>query len=94
MEQVQLKREALEWREVEGEVVALDLRTQMYLAVNRVGAAVWPALAAGAERSELVDIVVGKFNVTRETASEDIDAFLDDLAARDLLEPSPVRTSH
>ena len=73
--------------------MALDLRTQMYLAVNRTGAAVWPALAAGAERSELVDLIIGRFDVSRETASADIDAFLDDLADRDLLEPGSVPTS-
>lgn len=83
---VQLRTEALEWREVEGEVVALDLRTQMYLAVNRTGAAIWPALAGGAPRSELIAQVAERFDVAPEKAAADVDAFLNELSSRDLLE--------
>ena len=35
----------LDWREVEGELVALDLRESRYLAVNRTGQVLWAALA-------------------------------------------------
>jgi len=84
-----LRSESLEWREVEGEVVALDLRTQMYLAVNRTGAVIWPALDSGADRSELVERVVQRFDVSPEQAAADVDAFLADLESRDLLEQPP-----
>jgi Coenzyme PQQ synthesis protein D (PqqD) len=86
--QVRLRLESLEWCEVEGEVVALDLRTQMYLAVNRTGAVIWPALDAGAERAELVERLVQRFEVSPERAAADVDAFLADLESRDLLEPA------
>ena len=80
-----LRSDAIEWREVEGEVVALDVRTSQYLAVNATGAALWPLLAAGATRDELVTTLVERFETDAETAGGDVDAFLGALAEQDLL---------
>ena len=41
---MRLRTDAVEWREVEGEIVALDLRDEMYLGVNGSGAVLWPLL--------------------------------------------------
>ena len=79
----------MEWREVEGEVVALDVRTSQYLAVNRTGAVLWPLLAAGTDREALVAAVLGEFEVDAATAERDVDAFLARLGEQDLLEPRP-----
>ena len=83
---IKLRSAAVEWREIEGEIVALDLRKQVYLGVNRTGAAVWTSLAEGATRDELVEIVVERFDVTRESAGADIDAFLAQLEEQELLD--------
>jgi hypothetical protein len=71
---------------VEDELVALDLRTQSYLGVNRVGAAIWPLLADGATREQLVDAILERFDVEPARAGNDVQAFLDELQARDLVE--------
>jgi hypothetical protein len=83
---MRIRVDVLEWREVEGEVVALDLRSNTYLAVNRTGAAIWPALMSGADREELVRRLTETFDVSEEHAATDLDAFLAELAAQDLLE--------
>jgi hypothetical protein len=83
---VQIRHGVVEWREVEGEIVALDLRTNTYLAVNRTGAALWPALVSGADREELLSRLVDAFDVTAEQAAADLDEFLAQLAAQDILE--------
>ena len=77
---------SLEWREVEGEVVALDLRNNTYLAVNRTGAAIWPALVSGADREALGRELTQTFAIPEERAAADLDAFLAELAEQDLLE--------
>jgi hypothetical protein len=82
---IQIREGVLEWREVEGEVVALDLRNRTYLGVNSTGAALWPALVSGADRDALLSRLVERFSVSREQASVDLDAFLAELADRDLL---------
>jgi Coenzyme PQQ synthesis protein D (PqqD) len=84
---VRLRSDALEWREVEGEIVVLDLATRSYLAVSQTGAILWPSLAAGADASELTDLIVTRFGVSEERAAADVDAFIEELSNRGLLEP-------
>ena len=85
--QIRLRTDALEWREVEGEVVALDMREDLYLAVNRTGALLWAELTSGATPERLTSLLVERFELDRERAVADTEAFLSNLAQRDLLEP-------
>lgn len=87
-ERIQIRHGVLEWREVEGEIVALDLRSKTYLAVNRTGAVLWSALVSGADREELLAHLAERFSVSRDQAAADLDAFLAELAGQDLLEPA------
>jgi coenzyme PQQ synthesis protein D (PqqD) len=83
---MQIRQGILEWREVEGEIVALDLRSNTYLGINRTGTAVWSALVAGADREQLVRRLTQTFDVSEKQAAADLDAFLAELAEQDLLE--------
>lgn len=82
---LRLRDTDLDWREVEGELVALDLRESRYLSVNRTGRVLWSALATGATREELVDSVVEAFAIDRTKAGADVDAFTNELDSRGLL---------
>ena len=84
-ETLRLRTDALEWRNIEGEVVAVDLRTATYLAVNQSGAKLWDALASGATRVQLIDLLVGEFGLPREQAASDVEAFLQMLAEQEML---------
>ena len=77
-----LIREHVEWREIEGEITLLDMRASEYIALNRTGSLLWLALAEGATRDHLVGLLVGRFGITAERASADVDAFLHDLIER------------
>ncbi len=92
--QLCLRTKALEWREVEGEIVALDLQAQTYLAINRSGAALWPALAEGATQEDLVARLIARFDIDKEKALADVDAFLDVLRQHDLLEADDIGSKH
>ncbi len=81
-----MREGAVTWRAVGAEVVALDLERSTYLGVNRTGAVVWPLLARGATRAELVDVIVARFDVDREQAAGDLADFLGGLASRGLIE--------
>jgi hypothetical protein len=83
-----LRKQDLQFRVIEGEVLALDLRSSTYLAVNDSGAALWPLLEAGASRSELADALATRFAIPRERAEADLERFLAVLRDRDLLETS------
>lgn len=80
-----LKSDAVEWRLVEGEIVALDLRDSVYLAVNSTGATLWPLLVDGSPPERLVDSLVATYDISRAQAREDVSSFLAALRERDLL---------
>lgn len=75
----------LSWRAIDDEIVALDVRSSVYLAVNSTGAELWPLLAAGARREQLIERLRSVFTVDEATAAHDVDAFLGVLRDRDLL---------
>jgi hypothetical protein len=81
-----LRGDQLEWREVEGEIVALDVATARYLAVNRSGAHLWSMLVTGATREELVARLVDHFEIPRAQATEETEAFIEMLSSENLLE--------
>ncbi len=85
-EELRVRADAVEWRQVEGEIVALDLRRSLYLAINPSGAALWPALVEGASREELVDRLCAEWGIDRAAAEPDVDGFLSELAEHDLLD--------
>lgn len=89
MPELKLRSDALEWREVEGEVIVLDLEGNVYISLNGSGAVCWHALAEGATREEIVRRVTGHFDVDAERAGADVDAFLARLSEHGLLASPP-----
>jgi hypothetical protein len=86
---MRLRPEAVEWREIDGEVLAVDLDQARYLGVNATGALLWKELARGTTRDELVSRLQAAFGLEAERAERDTDAFLDVLRERQLLAPAP-----
>jgi hypothetical protein len=82
---LRLRPEALQWREIEGEVVAVDLETSSYLGANAAGAVLWRSLAVGATKEELVALLVAEFGIDAAQAATDTDAFLAQLRESGLL---------
>jgi hypothetical protein len=84
-EKFQLRLNRTIWREVDDQIVVLDLDTSVYLNVGGPGVVIWKLLARSATLDELVDAVLEVFDVDRPTARRDLVTFLDDLAERKLL---------
>lgn len=85
-EQLKLRGEGLSWREVEDEIVAVDMRASTYLSANPSGKLLWETLAAGTTREELVERLVETFEIDAERAGADVDAFVGQLREQGLLE--------
>jgi coenzyme PQQ synthesis protein D (PqqD) len=86
MDKLRLRRDNLSWRELDGEIVALDNGNSMYVATNRTGTLLWNKLAAGATREQLAADLVAAFDVAPDQAATDVGRFVDDLRAQGLLE--------
>ncbi|MHB8059694.1 MAG: PqqD family protein [Gaiellaceae bacterium] len=82
---LRLRDKGLEWRLLEGEIVALDSSAEKYLAVNSSGAVLWAALALGATREDLVARLSEEFDLDEHLAARDLDAFIAALDAQGLL---------
>lgn len=85
MTTLRLRTDALKWREIEDEVVAVDLRSSTYLSANESAKLLWRQLAEGTTRQQLVERLVTTFGIDEARAGKDVESFLSDLAARELL---------
>jgi Coenzyme PQQ synthesis protein D (PqqD) len=85
MTELRLNSTAVSWREVDGEVLALDLGSSTYLGTNPTGALLWKALAEGTSRDRLVELLTAEFDVDEGRAAADVDGFLRHLDAQGLL---------
>jgi hypothetical protein len=83
---LRLRQSGVEWKEIEGEIVALEGETSTYLSANASGALIWRSLATGATREQLADQLVDRYGITSEVARADVDRFLAELSERGLLE--------
>lgn len=88
-ERFRIRGSGLEWRQVEGEIVALDLPSETYLGVNRTGSSLWQALSDGASEADLVQLLVDQYAVDRADAERDVRQFIAALQAQGVLESLP-----
>lgn len=87
--QWKLNDEAMVWREVDGEVVVLQLEQSTYLSVNGSGRELWLRLADGASVRDLADTLCDSYSVAANQALADSEAFLQGLRDNDLVLPVP-----
>jgi hypothetical protein len=83
---LRLREDAVRWREIDREVVAVDVESSVYLSANESGVLLWRRLAEGTTREVLVDELARTFGLETERAAADVDSFLGALEARNLLE--------
>lgn len=85
MTPLRLRADALKWREIEDEVVAVDMRNSTYLSVNESAVLLWRELSQGTTRERLVELLVESYGINAEQAAGDVDGFLAELEAQGLL---------
>lgn len=85
---MKLRSEDLTWREIEGEAILLDLRSSTYFRTNTTGTLLLQSLVDGTTRDALIALLAAEFELDRHQAEHDVDAFLADMEARGLLDPS------
>jgi hypothetical protein len=76
----------LVYQETGEEIVALDLRSSTYLAINETGRTLWPALEVGATLEELGHRLCEAHGVDTAQAQRDAATFVAELEALGVLE--------
>jgi hypothetical protein len=85
MSMLRLRDTDLHWREIDGEIIALESRGSTYLAANGAGTLLWRALAEGATPEQLADVLVSTYGIARERAAADAGQFVTRLTEQGLL---------
>jgi hypothetical protein len=83
---MKLRDDRVHWREIDSEVVAVDVDSSTYLSTNGSGALLWLELARGATREALVERLAQAYLIDTTKASADVDDFLGELRGQGLLE--------
>lgn len=83
---LKIRGERLVWRTLEGEIIALDMRSSNYLRLNASGAVLWKLLSSGTTRQQLVSALTTGYGLRAADASSDVDAFIEQLRDNALIE--------
>jgi len=84
---IRLRRDAVAWREVDGEIVALDLTSSTYLRVNPSGTTLWGLIVEGTTYDALAATLVESYGLDGARAEREVDDFVAMCAEWGLLEP-------
>ncbi|BAK37911.1 hypothetical protein MLP_48970 [Microlunatus phosphovorus NM-1] len=82
---MKLRADDLTWREIDSELVVLDLRSSTYLTTNASATFLMKQLAVEKSAAELTDALMNQFAISQTDAERDVRAFVDDLDRRGLL---------
>lgn len=82
---IRLDRSRVEFTEVDGEIVALDVPNSSYFSVDGSGSVLWRLLCEGTTGERLRDELVSRYGIDAATADADVSAFLSQLDVQGLL---------
>lgn len=86
---LRLKKDVVAWRQIEDEVVLLDLRDSMYLSTNAAATLLWRRLDEGTTQADLTRELAETFEISPEAASSDVRDFLETCRRRGFLHEDP-----
>jgi hypothetical protein len=75
----------LTWRLLDGDAVIVSPASGEIRVLNHVGTEIWQLLANGRSPAHIQQTIATQYNLPPTQAAQDLDAFLDDLAARGLI---------
>jgi len=72
-------------REIDGEIVALDLRANLVHQLNGVASLIWRLATEGKSQDAIVEAIVTEHDVDRNAAAKDVGEMLERLQSMGLL---------
>ena len=79
--------EGITWRDIKGELIALQLESGEYYSFNEIGRLSWLALAEGRSVGQVVEAVLAEYEVSLAQAESDVVAFTQGLLENRLIVP-------
>jgi len=72
--------------DLSGEAVILNLNSGMYYGIDEIGGVIWTALEEPRTLEYLREIILGSYQIDKETCDRDVMAFLSDMQSAGLIE--------
>ena len=76
------------FRELDGEMVLLNLASGVYFGLDPVGTRIWALIVEGRSPADIVRALTAEYDVDAKTCEVDVWELLDALAANELIESS------
>jgi hypothetical protein len=83
---MKLRVDDITWREIDGDLVILDLRSSTYLTANASGSVLMRQLTEERTLPQLIQALVDAFGIPEQRAQQDVQTFVDELGENGLLE--------
>ncbi|MFH0781124.1 MAG: PqqD family protein [Pseudomonadota bacterium] len=65
------------WKQMDDLVVIVDVATGEYYSLNDSASSIWSAMADGKSRNEIVDALVGSYEVDAQQAESDVSSCIE-----------------
>ena len=82
---MKLRVDDLTWREIDGDLVVLDLRSSTYLTANPSATVLMKELAQERTDGELVQALIDAFDISETQAAQGVETFVRELDKRGML---------
>src|SRR2546422_11114083 len=76
-------------RDLDGELVLLDLKTGVYCSLDPLGTRIWTLTQEGRPLADVVRLVVEEYEVTAERFSADLLSFVSSMREKGLVQVDP-----
>jgi hypothetical protein len=76
------------WRDLNNELVILNLDSGEYFTFNDIGRVIWLSINDGKDVEGISKIIIEEYSVSRDEALSDIHMFISGLVSEGLLEPA------
>lgn len=71
--------------EVDGERVMMDMKTGEYFGLDSIGTRIWDLIESPAKISEIIEILINEFDVSKEQCENDTIEFISELVDKKLV---------
>jgi Coenzyme PQQ synthesis protein D (PqqD) len=74
------------WRDLDGEIVILNLVSGIYFSVDGVGSRIWILMSEHVPNEEIIRTLISEFDVEETQLRSDMESLVRDLASQGLIE--------
>lgn len=80
-----INKSKVAWRDLDGEAVILDLKTDTYFSLDKIGTQVWKKMTEKSEIKALAALITSSYDVSVEEAERDVKELVSSLKKTGLI---------